>query len=315
MTGTISISSTNWFPVSAVYAEDSYLTLSPQFIRNRDGYTVFHHKIFDYARDVVFNNQTNFVLTTALPLSYFISDTPISSNRVGSYIRVNRGNGVWYTRSDNTIGLSAVDVDDRSFYRMVYNTDDTVSILQKESLYLTINKTPPFSITLQPKIQDSAQSVRQRFLVNVVDSDRIYFTGYILNPHIGYGPSVYQRFLSFSSITSSIQAVGVVADDDYSIHNPFIFTVTGYETAYYASGMIPSQAWVSYYNDLAVPKYNRGTEIQQRINDIRVHRLVDIPANSQITVSNETGSMNINIANMKTVMTPEYRNYSKQGES
>jgi hypothetical protein len=301
----VSISATNWYPISAEYPYDTKLSLQPTLIQFKDGYKVFHHPIFEQTRNVSINKQTAFYLSTAGSFFDFIKETTYDNIDLGSYITLQL-NGSYVNNINNVMYLSG-GLSDNSFFRLIPNYDDTYSLMNGNSKYVTVQKRMPFALTLEDPVSFTDAST-QKFKIFSPDSTHIYFTTITDNPNPGYGPSTIQRFWSFSSTTSAMRAIGIVSDDDYTLLNPYLFEVEGFSLLSNLDGLTRDQTWVQYYNQLNNIENNKNVELQdiKCISGVDISRLIDLPFYSQIDIGNQTGNMKVNFANMKNIMTPEY---------
>jgi len=305
----ISISAANWFPLSAVYSYDTNIDLRPTLIEWGDGYRTIHNPLFDYSRDVKSNRQTIFYLTTAGSLFDFVTEKSYDTVNLGAYISL-RANNQYITTTNDVLYLSGELLNSNSFFRMRYNQDDgTYSFLQGTNKLVTVSNTLPYALTLEAPLSIQNQN-RQRFNVFSPDTSNIYITTLFDNPYPGYGPDSIERFWSTSPTTSSIQAIGIVQDDDYHIENKYIFEVDGYDLVFTLDGLTRDQTWVHYYNELIDKRNNENIELYEErcISGVDINRLVDLPYHSQINLDTGgvNGSFNINLANLKNILTPEY---------
>ena len=302
---TVSISAASWYPLSAEYAHDNNLNLFPVLIEWKDGYVGMYHPIFEQSKDISLNKQSFFCLTTAGSFFDFMQERSHAQAYLGSYVYFRRGN-VFVTTIDNNLILSGSHLIQQNFFRVIVNSDNTVSFLQGESQYITVQAELPFNLYLTDLLPQS-QIDRQKFNVYVKNTN-IYITTKFANPNTGYGSDNIERFWSISHLTSAVRAIGVISDDDYRYSNNYIFDVGGFDVVFDVTGLTRDQTWVHYYNLLTDKTNNLNTEkFEARcISGVNVSRLVDLPYLDKITFNGETGTMKVNIANLKDIMTPEY---------
>lgn len=298
-------SSIGWHALSSYYPHDEYISLQPTLVKYLDGYHVFNHPLYEYTKDVAFQKQSNFTLTSAMPFFTFADETTYAFAYLGSYVTFEKFNGfIAQSRSDNRLYLSAVSNDEYTFFRLINNTDGTVSFMRGDSRYVTVCSVLPYDLYMDDLYGPSEQD-RQRFNVYSPDDSRIYITTKFANPYYpDFSPQYIERFWSFSDDTSALRAIGIISDDDWGYDNPYIFDVTGYDILYTINGLERDQTWVMYYNSILDKDHNRNVEVQYAVSGIPLNRLVDNPYLTQINLTNK--SMAVNIANLKTVMTPEY---------
>jgi len=302
----VCISAANWTPLSAAYSYDTNLDFQPTLIEWRDGYTLMHHPLFEGSKDIALNRYTSFCLTSAGSFFDFIRERQRDEAYLGAYVTFKYSDGYITTINDELI-LSACALSQNNFYRLFVNSDNTVSFLQGDSLYVTVQNEMPHKLYLEEQLS-VGEIGRQKFNVYTPDNNTIYLTTNFDNPNPGYGPDKIERFWSFSSTTSAIRAVGLIADDDYAGTHDYIFEVIGYDIVFPIKGMIRDQTWVHYYNEQFEKSNNRNTELSEGkcISGVKINRLIDLPYTTGITINTDVGTMSINLANLKNVMTPEY---------
>lgn len=291
----LSISATNWIPLSAEYIHDSNLDLYPLSLMWKDGFHLIQQPIFNTSRDVSINQQTTCYLTSAIPFLNIIKDQTLNDTYVGSYILLYK-NGAYVTTVNDQLYLSGSNPIDKSLYRLIYNTDGTYSLMQDNTKYVTISTTIPFNLTLQNQIIDSDT---QKFTIYSPDNIHIYFISASTNPFTGYGPNKIQRFLSINPSTSAICGIGTITND-------YLFEFEGNTLLYSLDGLTKEQTWVQYYNQLTNSKNNNNTNIYASITGLDISRMVNLAYYTKIQTNINSGTMQIDIANLKNIMTPEY---------
>lgn len=303
----VSISSTNWFPIYGKYEHDSNITLD-SYTEVYHGYTFARHRLFEQARSVSINKQTDLILTDTQPLLYGVRDTIISTIYVGGYTRIYHSNKLLYVDDVGVLRASASipETDARTFFRVVPAENNTVNIVTGQSQYLTVTPRLPYGITAQPVASEDDKSTQQFKIYTVGGSSTISI--YLDNPAPGYGPAKIERFWFSGDDNSPIQAIGVIADDDYSIDNPYLFMISNSEFMYTLNGMTKDHTWVRYNNTLIDSRNNKNVEVSVQSEGVSINKLIDLPYNRAIQLNGSTkrGEMLINMANVKNVMTPAY---------
>ncbi len=305
----IPISAANWIPVSASYTGDTNLNLTPTLVTWGDGYTAFSHPLFTNVRSVAVNRNTLLMLTSATSLFDVVSEPVYGSLNTGSYISL-KTNGRYITNINGSLYLSDSAITDNSFFRLIPNTDGSFSFMQGNTLYVTVAPYLPYELTIQTQ-SVSAQD-RQSFGIYSADADHIYVTTTFNNPFSSYGPARIYRFWSCNVSTSAIQCIGTAADASLHNANPYIFTLDGVGLISTLDGLTRDQTWIRYYNETNSTTNNKNTEIcpNHIISGVNVNRLVELPYLTNITVNGLVGNMEVNIANLKNILTPEYENHT-----
>ena len=302
----IPISAANWIPISATYSYDSNIDLDPTPITWSDGYKAISHPMFSNARSMVINRDTLMVLTSATSFFGVMREPIYGAIIVGSYISLKMGNN-YVTNISGTLYLSDSAITDNSFFRLIANANGTFSLMQSNTLYVTVDPYSPYELTMQPQSINTDIS-RQMFNMYAPNDNLVYLSTTFNNPFSSYGPVSIQRFWSYNAGTSAIQCIGTAADASSPSANPYVFNVNGVGLVDNLDGLTRDQTWVQYYNNTDNTANNKNVEIStsNEITGIHVNRLTQLPYLSKITIDGPVGSMGINIANLKNVLTPEY---------
>ena len=95
-----------------------------------------------------------------------------------------------------------------------------------------------------------------------------------------------------------MRAVGLILNS--SVVNDYVFKcfpVTGDTLAY---GVSPANSWITYFYDIESGTNNKTVVINKSVQPTKTNLLIDLP----IEGAAETGEVNINVANLKTFVTP-----------
>ena len=308
----VSISAANWYPISASYAYDNNLSLQPELIKWNDGYSVVYHPIFDATRDITTNQSTILFLTTATSFFNIMNEPIYDSTVIGTYIAL-KINGLYVTNVSGAFYLSDTGITNNSFFRILFNNDGTCSLMQGNLQFATVSPYLPYGITMQSKIINGDDST-QRFNFYSVNNSQIYITTTFTSPYTAYDTSPIQRFCSYNAHTSAIQCIGMAPDHtNYTNNNNYLFLFEGIGLTTNLNGVTRDQTWISYYNALDNTINNSNTEIDptKAISGININRLIDVPYFTKININGPVGNMDINIANLKNNMTPEYEYHNR----
>jgi len=298
---TTSVTESNLISLSADYSYKTGVGFIPVRDYYNDGYTFVNNPIFNYAKDVRFANDTLFFVTSAGTFGNFIESDQGDAvfSTLVSYISLS-ANGKFITNVSNALYLSGdgVTPTDEQLFRLTIS--DGSAAISYGKKYFTVNRTAPWNITLADAIQGDPYH-QQVFDYCVVDDTIALSTKFTTNE--SYGPSVVKKYISYSSVTDTIRAIGIISDDDYDPSNPYIFTMGLYEDNLQI-GFYDNVGWVKYYNEYYNKQNNTNAEKEETVFNIKQNYLVDCPYKTK--VNNTHGAMNINIANLKNIQTPEY---------
>lgn len=299
-----SISAAPWFPLSAVYPYDDNINLMPTFTLWKDGYTFYYHPLFEHAKDVVLNKQTAFYLTSAVSLFNFLHEATRGDANLGAYVSfLLSGMYITVNPVNNILYLSGTFLREENFFRAVPNDDGSYYLMQGAGKYITVQETMPFNLYATENHAEAIQDQQKFFFYDI--NNQVYITTKFNTPVPMYEPPYIERFVSYGNITFIVRAVGMVSDDDYEYENEYLFDITGFSPLLNITGLTRDQTWVRYYNQLFDRKNNTNVEVQESkcISGVHLNRLVDLPYLTKVLTNN---TMQINIANLKNIETPEY---------
>ncbi len=305
-----SITATNWISLSSKYPYDNNLNLIGEYIPWSDGYSTIKYNLFNYAKDLSINKNTAFYLTTTYTLFDILNEKNNGNANLGTYLSLQIGNE-YVTVFNNSLYLSATEINDYSFFRLVSNIDGTISFLHGNQKYITVNKYLPYNLTLEDQLFD-LDSQRQKFNY-IIKNNKIYITTKFDTTILGE-TYVVERFWSYDPVSKKLRAIGIITDDDYILENKYLFDTTGFDLLYNIDGLKRDQTYVRYFNKLENKLYTYNTIIDETQSLTAIpNRLVDSPYNSKINLSAKM--MDINFANLKSIETPEYQyEYKNDGE-
>lgn len=290
-------------PLSAKYDYDGTISFDPTLINWSDGYSTFQHPIFKGSRDISFNKDSFFVLTSTFNLSSIFESNVYNTVDTGgfTYFKFLSTNN-FITESNGVLMASSVSSEEDGFFRLAINADDTVSLI-KGGKYFTVDRTAPWTIRLSSLIIDDVYS-QQKF--NYTLDNNIITISTKVNPT--FNPNIeYKRFLSYSPISYEIRAVGLAYDDDYTTTNPyFIQLINNTEFSMTLSTLSFDNLFVRHYSKLGdkLNNQNANIDFNRSISSVKLNYLVDIPYATKLDLTNK--SMSINLLPLKTVQTPEY---------
>lgn len=294
------VSATQWVPLSASYPYDDYLKVKSESIDFVDGYGGIFHPLYANSRDLSFNKHTQFALTSAQSLFDIIEETKIGTASLGIYTTIWKDNSI-VTSDNDQLFLAGEAPSDDSFFRLLLNDNNTVSFLQGNARYMTVDAASPYYMRMESELPPG-EIFRQQFDMQLSVNNEMVLVATIPNPLPLLGPATVERFVSFNTGTSAIQVNGNAVFDPSSI----LFILSGDDFTYNVDGITRDQTWVKYYNSLYNTKDSKTVEIQSSVSGVEVSRLVNSAYLNDLDYSEEFGTMNINIANSKNTMTAEY---------
>jgi len=278
----------------------SPISLKYQYYRNeslvstvntyKNGYNVSNLQSLANYQDVAINKSSCFVLTTAVNLSsIFTSPNQINIGALPTSVllqpRTSTGNN-YITFTGN--GFSLLPGSGNSiFYISPIAGTNQVNIAINNS-YLQVDINYPYNVTASSSILDPNNTIKQSFNV-VYQNNTISF--YTLT-NSGY------RYLSFNNTDNTMRATGVVLNN--IAYNDYVFNCVPVTNLFSQQGFNPTNDWVTYYFESQTGTNNKTVDVYQDINQLTTNLLIDFPIETAI----DSGVATINIANLKTNVTP-----------
>ncbi len=267
------------------YHKNEDLTHNNQIYQN--GLTVKTFNGFEGYKDISFVKGSCFVLTSAVSMhQIFQNDVDTITNwtfKRGKVFRLSINGSYIESNSNSLRGGNK----GSAIYMSPIQSNGTVQ-LSINGLHFEISPAYPFLCSLVSE-EDRADDPTLYNFFPLYDT----VTGHICFKVVtaaGY------RFLALNSVDQYVRATGLIVDtaiQDYE------FTVTDYISEEFF-GFSSSNDWGVYYNELDSKTHNKDAMIQTVVNDIPTHMLIDFPLSSALSAS----EVNINIANLKTNLTP-----------
>lgn len=240
-------------------------------------------------QDIAINRESCFVLTTAVNLSSIFTTTKnITIGELpASIVLQPRNSIVYYVSYDETADNFTLALTSSSilFVKPINDTDEVE--LKLNGKYLQIEKTYPYEVNLNVRSLDPEDINRQRFQI-------LYRDGLITiktRTDEGY------RYLALGN-DYILRATGLILNN--SVVNDYVFKCLPVTDNILARGFVSANTWATYYFDIESGVNNRNVKINKDITPIETNLLIDFPAEKAA----ETGIANINVANLKTAVTP-----------
>jgi len=311
------ISATKMIPLSAEYRYDENITFGATQNEYMEGYNFIKHPIFHGGKDVAFARDSFFGITSANLLSSLLTDEiSIDPLSLVFYTSFKASNNLYITNINNELFATATEVTSSEFFRVTRNVDGTCGISQNNLYATIITENNNFSITMMPKLESDPYNL-QKFIFYTAGSNQIYTikTLFYIPEWSPYITKPIERFLSYEDKDNSnrIKSIGMVPNGNYTPENRYEFLTNYNWENSVIIGYNGNVIWVKYYNDITQKFYNRTTDIEDIINNVRNNYLVEYPYKTQIdNITPDSGRMKVNLITLKNIMTPEYRYAVKQ---
>jgi hypothetical protein len=255
----------------------------------QEGYSFYEVDGFNDFQDVAINKDSVFVLTPTVELSsVFTPTTRIDIGKLpGSIILQPRNSSIYYIsykELTNTFNLTLTSAS--TFYVAPIEGTNEVELFVNNQ-YVQVDTAYPYVVYLNEKTLDPEEIQRQRFEL-VYQNNLISFK---TKTDSGY------RYLALNN-DNTLRAVGLILND--SIVNDYVFKCIPVTTSTLNRGFNPTNNWVTYYFDVESEAENKTVTINKDFVDNKTNLLIDFP----LEKAAETGTININIANLKTAVTP-----------
>ncbi len=312
------VSASNWTPISAYYPYDDNIKIPSQFVQWSDGYTGFIHNAFKSNIDCAINKNSMLYLPGSMSLFDFLTDTQISRAQQGAYISLSittTGNYFdppvqYVVVKDGSLYLNQYKADS-GLFRFILNDNGSFSLMQGNGEFVTVQSTTPFNLDMNVPLPQN-EIHRQQFYWHEYNN-MIYLTTKTLDP---MNPGSWEeRFWSFSKVgpekgrmrASGFWHFGDFITSDFVYLNDYLFDVEGFRIYYDPDGLVTDHNWVRYYNELIQKENNLNVEIykDRSASGVYISHLFDVPYDTEISIENR--SMAVNLANLKNVMTGEYK--------
>jgi len=262
-----------------------------------NGISFYETDSFKNYRDITINKDSCFVLTSSVNLnsvfaeqkSLTIGTTPVSI-KIGQRLTtgISPIHYAKYNEAQNTFRLTLTAAS--TFYlQPVEGLRNTVEIFV-EGNYMQVDELYPYVVRLSDRSIDDLDNInRQRFEVvynqtnNSITFKTLTNTGY--------------RFLAFNN-DNILRATGLMFNENEI--NDYIFEYISITNNTINYDFNPVNNWVTYFFDVESRQNNKNLTINKDFYPVSTNLLVDFP----IEKAAETGEVIINIANLKTGITP-----------
>jgi hypothetical protein len=254
----------------------------------QEGYSFYEVDGLDGFQDVAINKNSCFVLTPTVELnSIFTPTTKIDLGKLPGSIQLQPRDSfiyyISYKEINNTFNQS---LSASTFYvAPIENTNEVELFVNNK--YVQVNAAYPYVVYLNEKTLDPEEIYRQRFEI-IYQNNLITFK---TKTDTGY------RYLALNN-DNTLRAVGLILND--TPINDYVFKCIPVTTSTINRGFNPTNNWVTYFFDIESEVDNKTVTVNKDITDNKTNLLLDFP----LEQAAELGTVNVNIANLKTAVTP-----------
>ena len=275
-------------PIELKYEYNRDESLQGNIVTYQDGFSFYELEGLKNFQDVTINRDSVLVLTSAVSLStVFAPAQDIKLGKLpGTFQLQPRNSTIYYIKYNvekNTFVKTLTSAS--TFYIQPLNDSDEVELFV-DSKYVQVRANYPYEVYLSERSLDPEEIFRQRFEI-VYDNNLISIK---TKTDQGY------RYLAFNK-DNILRAVGLVLNE--TVVNDYVFKCLSISDPNLNRGFTTNNDWVTYYFDTEGKSENKTLTINKNIST-PTNLLIDFPLENAA----ETGIANINIANLKTSLTP-----------
>ena len=275
-------------PIELKYEYNRDESLQGSIVTYQDGFSFYELEGLKNFQDVTINRDSVLVLTSAVSLStVFAPAQDIKLGKLpGTFQLQPRNSTIYYIKYNvekNTFVKTLTSAS--TFYIQPLNDSNEVELFV-DSKYVQVRANYPYGVYLSERSLDPEEIFRQRFEI-VYDNS---FISIKTKTDQGY------RYLAFNK-DNILRAVGLVLNE--TVVNDYVFKCLSISDPNLNRGFTTNNDWVTYYFDTEGKSENKTLTINKNIST-PTNLLIDFPLENAA----ETGIANINIANLKTSLTP-----------
>ena len=275
-------------PIELKYEYNRDESLQGSIVTYQDGFSFYELEGLKNFQDVTINRDSVLVLTSAVSLStVFAPAQDIKLGKLpGTFQLQPRNSTIYYIKYNvekNTFVKTLTSAS--TFYIQPLNDSNEVELFV-DSKYVQVRANYPYEVYLSERSLDPEEIFRQRFEI-VYDNNLISIK---TKTDQGY------RYLAFNK-DNILRAVGLVLNE--TVVNDYVFKCLSISDPNLNRGFTTNNDWVTYYFDTEGKSENKTLTINKNIST-PTNLLIDFPLENAA----ETGIANINIANLKTSLTP-----------
>lgn len=278
-------------PIELKYQYQRNEELEANYITYRSGLTVYNVQGFKNFQDVTINKNSLLLLTSTVDLSSVFTTSKISElgSLPGSVYLQPRNNLLYFIKykpSTNNFKIF-LEVDGKSAFSLIPISGTREIELFVDNKYVQIDESYPYTARLAAKSLDPESIHRQRFEPifknNLITFKTLTNSGY--------------RYLALSN-DNVLRAVGLLLGD--TVLNDYVFFCKPVTTTQLTQGFTSTNNWVTYFFDVERKTDNKTVNLNKVLAPVQTNLLIDLP----IEKAAANKEVNINIANLKTGLTP-----------
>lgn len=275
-------------PIELKYEYNRDENLQGSVVTYQDGLSFYELEGLKNFQDVSINRDSVLILTSAVNLSsVFVSTEEVKLGKLpGTFQLQPRNSTIYYVKYNAEKSAFVKTLTSASTFFVQPLNDSNEVELFVDSKYVQVKANYPYEVYLSERSLDPEEIFRQRFEI-VYDNDTISIK---TKTHDGY------RYLAFNK-DNILRAVGLILNE--KIINDYVFKCLSITSPNLNRGFTPSNNWVSYYFNAEEKKDNKTLTINKNTST-PTNLLIDLT----LEKAAETGTANINIANLKTALTP-----------
>jgi hypothetical protein len=252
-----------------------------------NGYTFFIYEGLKNYQDVAINNNSCFVLTSSVKLNNLFAEPLL--------LKLGQISGTFQLQArEDSIHFLTYNTSSKSFRQATTGSNFYIQPISENIVemfvnnqYVQVDKNYPYTARLSQKSLDPEEIHRQRFEVvyqnNLITFKTLTDTGY--------------RFLGIG-IDNILRATGVILGTN--ILNEYVFKCVPVTVSEANHDFIPSNDWTTYYFDIESGINNNNLVVNKNYKNISTNFLINFPVESTVKTTNAK----INVANLKTAVTP-----------
>lgn len=274
-------------PIELKYSYYKDEELKNKKISFKEGYTFYQNDALIGYQDSTINRESSFVLTSAIPLNQlFVSPETYKLGKLpGTVYLQPRNSTIYYAAYNTTTNSITLSTTGSLLYILPIQGTNEVELLMNNQ-YLQVEENYPFKVITFPRTLPTNDIKRQRFEC-VFQNSLITFKTQTID-----GP----RYLTFNN-DNILRATGVMFNN--SLVNDYVFKVIPVSNSSTTINFNPVNSWLTYYFSFTQEQENKTVTINKEFL-APTNMLIDFPVEEAV----KTGKANINIANLKTSVTP-----------
>lgn len=250
-------------------------------------YTLYKYDSLINYQDTTINKESAFVLTSSIPLNkVFSSSEEYDLGKLpGTILLQPRNTTIYFAAYNPNTQKFTLNTTGSLFYISPIPGTNEVEILY-DNQFLQVDKNYPYTVTTNIRPLILAEINRQRFECVYQNSTITFKT----KTQEGY------RYLAFNN-DNILRATGTLFNS--SVVNDYIFKCIPVSQGNLELNFQPENQWLTYYNSFLQEENNKTLTVKKEFF-IPTNFLIDFPVEETV----KTGVAHINIANLKTNVTP-----------